>query len=188
MVGIRHTTTIYQSIDIGKNVITTIYLSIYVLTLGKMSPIWHWETTVSPIEIGSWPRSIYINRPRWRLWLFCTECVSIRIYAYLYAHLPSTLTPMTISHGMRIYTHLCVSIHIYRPRWCLWLSRTECVSIRIYAYLSPYRLRAFDRSLKKNMPGKLFFVFASIRVPMYCTYVICTRERRNISLIEDQLR
>jgi hypothetical protein len=38
------------------------------------------------------------------------------------------------------------------------------------------------------MPGKLFFVFVSIRLPMYRTYVICTRERRNISLIEDQLR
>ncbi len=54
--------------------------------------------------------------------------------------------------------------------------------------LSPYRPRAFDHLLKKNMPGKLFFVFASIRVPMYRTYVICTWERHNISLIEDQLR
>jgi hypothetical protein len=27
------------------------------------------------------------------------------------------------------------------------------------APLSPYRPRAFDRSLKKNMPGKLFFCF-----------------------------
>ena len=135
----------------------SIYLSI---DLGKMSPIGHWETIVSPSEIGSRPKSIYINRPRWRLWLlFCTEYVSIRIYAYLYAstvhndaydyfarnvylyvsmriytHLPYTLTPMTmtISYGMGIYTHLCVSIRIYHPRWHLWLFCTKCVSIRFY--------------------------------------------------------
>ena len=39
------------------------------------------------------------------------------------------------------------------------------------------------------MPGKLFF-FDHQPVPLYCTYVLCTRGRRNISLIEDlvQLR
>ncbi len=35
--------------------------------------------------------------------------------------------------------------------------------------LSPYRPRALADSCKKNMAGKLFFVFASIRVPMYRT-------------------
>jgi hypothetical protein len=34
--------------------------------------------------------------------------------------------------------------------------------------LSP---QSFDRLLKKNMPGKQNFVFASIRVPMYRIYV-----------------
>jgi hypothetical protein len=39
------------------------------------------------------------------------------------------------------------------------------------------------------MPGKLFF-FNHQPVPLYCTYVLCTRGRRNILLIEDlvQLR
>jgi hypothetical protein len=54
--------------------------------------------------------------------------------------------------------------------------------------LSPYRHGAFDRSVKKNMPGKLFFVFAKEGVPLVRTYVLCTRRRRNISLIEDLVR
>ncbi len=53
--------------------------------------------------------------------------------------------------------------------------------------LSPHRPRALADSCKKNMAGKLFFVFASKRVPMYRRYILCTRECCNISLIEDQL-
>jgi hypothetical protein len=41
---------------------------------------------------------------------------------------------------------------------------------------------------KRICPESCFFIFASIRVPMYPMYAICTRERRNILLIEDQLR
>jgi hypothetical protein len=35
------------------------------------------------------------------------------------------------------------------------------------------------------MAGKLFFVFAKAGVPLVCTYVLCTRGRCNIFLIED---
>ncbi len=54
--------------------------------------------------------------------------------------------------------------------------------------LSPYCLGTFDRIVKMNMPGKLFFYHPA--VPLYCTYVLCTRGRRNTLLIEDlvQLR
>ncbi len=40
------------------------------------------------------------------------------------------------------------------------------------------------------MPGKLVFFLDHQPVPLYCTYVLCTRGRRNILLIEDlvQLR
>ena len=55
-------------------------------------------------------------------------------------------------------------------------------------YLSPYCLGTFDGIIKKNMPGKLFFVFAKEGVPLVRTYVLCTRRRRNISLIEDLVR
>jgi hypothetical protein len=51
-------------------------------------------------------------------------------------------------------------------------------------YLSPYRLRTFDGMVKKNMPGKLFFSDHQ-PVPLYCTYILCTRGHHNISLIED---
>ena len=37
---------------------------------------------------------------------------------------------------------------------------------------------------KRIFPESCFFVFTSIRVPMYRTYVLCTRERCNISLTE----
>ena len=37
--------------------------------------------------------------------------------------------------------------------------------------VSPYRPIALADSCKKNMAGKLFFVFASIRVPLVRTYV-----------------
>jgi hypothetical protein len=46
----------------------------------------------------------------------------------------------------------------------------------------------FDGIVKKNMPGKLFFVFAKIRVPLVCTYVYCTKWSRNISLIHVKVR
>ena len=36
--------------------------------------------------------------------------------------------------------------------------------------LSPYRLGADDRLVKKNMPGRLFFVIAYL----YCSDVACT--------------
>ena len=49
--------------------------------------------------------------------------------------------------------------------------------------LSPYPLRTVDGIVKKNMPGKLFFFFVHRLVPLYCTYVLCTQRRRNISLI-----
>ena len=42
---------------------------------------------------------------------------------------------------------------------------------------------AFDCSVKKNMLGKLFLVFAKIGVPLACKYVLCTKWNRNISLI-----
>jgi hypothetical protein len=52
----------------------------------------------------------------------------------------------------------------------------------------PYCLGTFDRIIKKNMPGKLFFYHRP--VPLYCTYIVCTWGHLNISLIEDleQLR
>ena len=38
--------------------------------------------------------------------------------------------------------------------------------------VSPYRPRAFDRSVKKNMPGKLFFVFCfRINNSSYVSYI-----------------
>jgi hypothetical protein len=49
--------------------------------------------------------------------------------------------------------------------------------------ISPYRFGTVDHLVKKNMPGKLFFVFAKIRVPLVCTYVYCTKWSRNTSLI-----
>ncbi len=49
--------------------------------------------------------------------------------------------------------------------------------------LSPYRFGTVDHLVKNNMPGKLFFVFAKIRVPLVCTYVYCTKWSCNISLI-----
>ena len=51
-------------------------------------------------------------------------------------------------------------------------------------YLSPYRFSLTDGSVRKKSPGTLIFVFDHETVPMYRTYVLCTRERRNISLIE----
>ena len=81
-----------------------------------MSPIiWHWETTVSPIAIGLdldlSIETVHIDAYDYFVW-------NAYLYASMpiYMHLPSTLMLMTISHGMRIYTHLCVSIRIYRPR------------------------------------------------------------------------
>jgi hypothetical protein len=52
--------------------------------------------------------------------------------------------------------------------------------------LSPYCLGTFDKIVKKNITGKLFFYDQP--VPLYCTYVLCTRGRRNILLIEDLVR
>jgi hypothetical protein len=53
--------------------------------------------------------------------------------------------------------------------------------------VSPYRLGTFDGIVKKNMPGKLFF-FAHQPVPLCCMYVLCTRGRHNLLLIEDLVR
>jgi hypothetical protein len=49
--------------------------------------------------------------------------------------------------------------------------------------ISPYCLGTFDGILKKNMPVKIFFDHQPI--PLYCTYVLCTRRHCNILLIED---
>ena len=57
------------------------------------------------------------------------------------------------------------------------------LSGRFNLVLSPYRPSAFDHSVKKNMPGKLFLVFAKIWVPLVCKYVLCTKWNCNISLI-----
>ena len=54
----------------------------------------------------------------------------------------------------------------------------------IYLLIAPELLRI---PAKRICPESCFFVFMSIRVPMIHAYVICTRERHNISLIEDQL-
>jgi hypothetical protein len=54
--------------------------------------------------------------------------------------------------------------------------------------VSPYRFGTVDHLVKKNMPGKLFFVFAKIRVPLVCTYVYCTKWSRNILLIHVKVR
>ncbi len=54
--------------------------------------------------------------------------------------------------------------------------------------LSPYRSGALSHLRKKNMAGKLFFVFVKIRVPLVCTYVCCTKWSRNISLIHVKVR
>ena len=47
------------------------------------------------------------------------------------------------------------------------------------ACLSPYRFSLTDGSVRKKSPGTLIFVFDHETVPMYHTYVLCTRERRN---------
>jgi hypothetical protein len=65
---------------------------------------------------------------------------------------------------------------------------TIAAEIKLVHKVSPYRPRAFDRSVKKNMPGKLFFVFEKEGVLLVRTYVLCTWRRRNISLIEDLVR
>jgi hypothetical protein len=70
----------------------------------------------------------------------------------------------------------------------LFLAKSVQLFFVIVMLLSPYRHGAFDRSVKKNMPGKLFFVFAKEGVPLVCTYILCTRRCCNISLIEDLVR
>ena len=50
--------------------------------------------------------------------------------------------------------------------------------------ISPYRFLSTDGSIKNKSSGTLFFVFDHITVPMYRMYVLCTRKRCNISLIE----
>ncbi len=61
-----------------------------------------------------------------------------------------------------------------------------CVFIQfhMYEYLSPYSFLVFELLVKNNSSGNLFF-FNHLPVPLYCTYVVCTRGHRNISLIED---
>ena len=54
----------------------------------------------------------------------------------------------------------------------------------LYIIVSPYQFSSTDGSVRNKSPGTLFFVFDHKTVPMYRTYVLCTRERRNISLIE----
>ncbi len=50
--------------------------------------------------------------------------------------------------------------------------------------ISPNQFSSTDGSVRNKSPGTLFFVFDHKTVPMYRMYVLCTRERRNISLIE----
>ncbi len=52
-----------------------------------------------------------------------------------------------------------------------------------FLVVSPYCLGTFDGIIEKNMPGKLFFYHHP--VPLYFTYVLCSRLHCNISLIED---
>jgi hypothetical protein len=54
--------------------------------------------------------------------------------------------------------------------------------------ISPYRLGTVDGIIKKNMDGKLFFVFVKSGIPLVHMYVLCTRGRCNRSLIEDLVR
>jgi hypothetical protein len=49
--------------------------------------------------------------------------------------------------------------------------------------VSPYRPESFDGIIKNKLPGKLFFFFDPSDVPLYRTHVLCTKGRRNISLI-----
>jgi hypothetical protein len=53
--------------------------------------------------------------------------------------------------------------------------------------LSPYSFSALDLLVKNNSSGNLFF-FHHLPVLLYCTYVLCTRGRCNILLIEDLVR
>jgi len=39
--------------------------------------------------------------------------------------------------------------------------------VHIFGILSPYRFGAFDRSVKKNMPGTLFFFWAFNQFRVY---------------------
>ncbi len=50
--------------------------------------------------------------------------------------------------------------------------------------ISPYPSGALSHLRKKNMAGKLFFVFAKIRVLLVCTYVRCTKLSRNIEIFD----
>jgi hypothetical protein len=64
-----------------------------------------------------------------------------------------------------------------------------CVELKFITHarielVSPYRFLSTDGSVRNKSPGTLFFVFNHKTVPMYRTYVLCTRERRNILLIE----
>ena len=76
-----------------------------------------------------------------------------------------------------------------RCGYCAWVSGSEMKLERrlmqsvVLMLVSPYRPRALADSCKKNMPGKLFLVFASVIVPLVCKYVLCTKWNRNISLI-----
>jgi hypothetical protein len=54
--------------------------------------------------------------------------------------------------------------------------------------ISPYRSGALSHLRKKNMAGKLFFVFAKIRVLLVSTYVYCTKWSCNVSLIHVKVR
>ncbi len=70
---------------------------------------------------------------------------------------------------------------IHRRKGCGWLAFRR-------GSKSPYRSGAPSHLRKKNMAGKLFFVFAKIRIPLVCTYVYCTKWNRNISLIHVKVR
>ena len=61
----------------------------------------------------------------------------------------------------------------------LWLyaSTLFCFSERSICHVSPYRFSLTDGSVRKKSPGTLLFVFDHETVPMYRTYVLCTRER-----------
>jgi hypothetical protein len=66
-----------------------------------------------------------------------------------------------------------------------WMRTKSCEEEgNVFRIVSPYRFLLTDDSVRKKSPGTLIFVFDHETVPMYRTYVLCTRERRNISLIE----
>ncbi len=92
--------------------------------------------------------------------------------------------------GIKIRVHTWSFLSAVHPHYDseMLATRARCKTIVCNAtlLLSPYCLGTFDGIVKKNMPGKLFFYHQP--VPLCCTYVLCTRGRCNILLIEDLVR